>query len=117
MAIRIIKYPISRAELLRERKERWSQLSLCEQLGNIGSEVHRTALAEGKNAERFVRARDRALELFDLTLADKRWHGRLRELGRAREVFCDGAEGGTLYGTTLAGLQGYFDRFALAKRV
>jgi len=95
----------------------WQRLSLCEQLGNIGSEVHRTALAEGKNAERFVRARDRALELFDLTLADKRWHGRLRELGRAREVFCDGAEGGTLYGTTLAGLQGYFDRFALAKRV
>ena len=95
----------------------WQRLSLCEQLGNIGSEVHRTALAEGKNAERFVRARDRALELFDLTLADKHWHGRLRELGRAREVFCDAAEGGHAYGSTLAGLQSYFDRFALAKRV
>ena len=56
MAIRIVKNPISRAELLKERKERWSQLSLCEQLGNIGSEVHRTALAEGKNAERFALA-------------------------------------------------------------
>jgi len=95
---------------------KWKTLSLCEQLGNIGSEVHRSALAQGKNAERFLRARDRALELFDLTLADDRWRGRLREIGRAREVFCDAATGGERYGSTLESLQKYFDQFALAAR-
>lgn len=94
----------------------WGLLSLSEQLGNIGSEVHRAALAEGKNAERFLRARDRALELFDLTLTDERWHGRLREIARAREVFCDAATGGKMYGTTLDSIQKYFDQFALAAR-
>ena len=91
-------------------------LSLSEQLGNIGSEVHRAALSRDKNAGRFLSARDRALELFDLTLADERWRGRLREIARAREVFCDAATGGTLYGTTLEGIQKYFDQFALAAR-
>lgn len=94
----------------------WRRLSLAEQMGNIGSEVHRAALSRGKNAARFLGARDRALELFDLTLADKRWHGRLREIARAREVFCDAATGGTLYGTELENIQKYFDQFALAAR-
>jgi len=95
---------------------RWQTLSLPEQLGNIGSEVHRARIAEQKNQNRFIAARDRALELFDLTLADPRWHGRLREIARAREVFCDAAEGGKQYQTTLAELEPYFDRFALAVR-
>lgn len=95
---------------------RWHTLSLAEQLGNIGSEVHRSALAEGKNAKRFLRARDRALELFDLTLADNRWRGRLREIARARELFCDASTGGASYGTTLASLEKYFDQFAVLAR-
>ena len=66
---------------------RWLVLSLAEQLGNIGSEVHRARLAQKVNESRFIAARDRALELFDLTLADVRWRGRIRELARAREVF------------------------------
>ncbi len=95
---------------------RWQKLSLAEQLGNIGSEVHRSVLAEGKNTDRFLRARDRALELFDLTLADRRWRGRLREIARARELFCDASTGGASYGTTLASMQKYFDQFALLAR-
>ena len=94
----------------------WQTLSLAEQLGNIGSEVHRSALAEGKNAERFIRARDRTLELFDLTLADNRWRGRMREIARARELFCDASTGGASYGTTLASLEKYFDQFAVLAR-
>ena len=95
---------------------RWQTLSLAEQLGNIGSEVHRSALAEGKNAERFLRARDRALELFDLTLADQRWSGRMREIARARELFCDASTGGASYGATLASMEKYFDQFAVLAR-
>ena len=94
----------------------WYTFSLAEQLGNIGSEVHRARLSQGKDEIRFQNARDRALELFDLTLMDARWHGRLREIGRAREVFCDAVLGGNEYDSTLESLEPYFDHFALAAR-
>lgn len=97
-------------------QEKWQALTLAEQMGNIGSEVSRAASAAGKNETRFLAARDRALELFDLTLDDLRWRGRLFELARAREVFCDASLGGKEYGATLQDLQPYFDHFALAAR-
>ena len=92
---------------------RWHQMTLSEQLGNIGSEVSRANLAEGKDKKRFDGAVDRALELFDLTISDSRWRGRLREIGRAREVFCDAVYGGKEYGSSFKNLQNYFDHFAL----
>ncbi|MEK7509276.1 MAG: hypothetical protein AAB605_01030 [Patescibacteria group bacterium] len=95
---------------------RWQQLTLAEQMGNIGSEVSRAATAFGKNEARLESALIRGLELFDLTLADPRWKGRKSEIGRAREVFCDAVLGGKEYGTTFPGLQKYFDQFALASR-
>ena len=92
---------------------RWQTMSLAEQLGNIGSEVHRAAT---ENTDRALRARDRALELFDLTLADPRWRGRLREIARSREIFCDAALGGKEYGSTIEQLEKYFNQFALLAR-
>ncbi|MFQ5540814.1 MAG: hypothetical protein ACE5F4_01025 [Candidatus Paceibacteria bacterium] len=95
---------------------RWHALSLAEQLANIGSEVHRARIAQEKGLEsRFHSAADRALELFDLTLADLRWKAqkRLFELGRMRAVLADAFLGGEEYGATLDGLEPYFDRFAL----
>lgn len=91
-------------------------MTLAEQMGNIGSEVHRARMSERTNEARFLRARDRALELFDLTLTDPRWRGRLREIARAREVFCDAVEGSNAYGSTLESLEPYFDRFAFVAR-
>ena len=41
--------------------ERWQKLSLAEQMGNIGSEVHRAHKAQGVHEIRFLTARDRAL--------------------------------------------------------
>ncbi|MEK7513089.1 MAG: hypothetical protein AAB601_02720 [Patescibacteria group bacterium] len=95
----------------------WFVLPLAEQLGNIGSEISRARQAEGKDGERFQGARDRALDLFDLTLQDSRWKGRRWEIARAREVFCDALYGGKLYGSSLGDLQKYFDQFALAVRM
>lgn len=95
---------------------RWHTLTLFEQLGNIGSEVSRARSAQSKNEQRFQNSVDRALELFDLTLSDKRWRGRLREIGRAREVFCDARYGGKEYGSSLADLECYFNHFALVAR-
>ncbi|MEK7185231.1 MAG: hypothetical protein AAB726_01275 [Patescibacteria group bacterium] len=108
---------------------RWGELSLSEQMGNIGSEVSRATRQEGKDKKLFDAASDRALELFDLTLSDKRWRensksgskngggkGRLQEIGRAREFFCDAILGGKEYGTKLVDLQKYFDYFGIAAR-
>lgn len=59
---------------------------------------------------------DRALELLDLTLADPRSRGRLREIARGRELLCDAAGGRQAYGTTLEDLDRYFLAFAVAAR-
>ena len=97
--------------------ERWATLSLAAQLGNIGSEVGRAARArEQHREERFEPALDRALELFDLTLADVRWRGRRREIARAREVVCDFLVGDNVHGSTAESLDAYFLPFAVAAR-
>jgi len=70
----------------------------------------------GKDERLAAGAFDRALELLDLTLADPRWRGRLREIARARELLCDAALGGCEHGATLGDLDRYFLEFALAAR-
>jgi len=96
----------------------WRSMTLMEQLGNIGSEVGRAARAkESGNGTRSWNALVRALELFDLTIADERWQGpRLREICRAREVVCDFLVGDNEYGSTAAALDAYFLPFAYAAR-
>lgn len=96
---------------------RWQQLSLVEQLGNVGSEVGRMLRWRGRDQRLMTGAFERALELLDLTLADSRWRGRLREIARARELLCDAATGGTEYGTTLEDMDRYFLAFAVAARI
>jgi hypothetical protein len=98
---------------------RWWQLSLAEQLGNIGSEVSRATKWSGRNEALARGALERALELFDLTLDDPRHRqspARLRELARAREVVVDFFDGSNEYRSTAADLQRYFDAYALAAR-
>lgn len=98
---------------------RWWELSLAEQLGNIGSEISRAVKWTGRNDDIARGALERALELFDLTLDDARHRqspARLRELARAREVVADFFAGPNQYGSTAAGLQKYFDAYALSVR-
>lgn len=92
--------------------ERWQQMTLAEQMGNIGSEISRVANSQNKNETRFQAAINRGIELFDLTIADARWHGRLQEIGRAKDVFMDAITGGTEYQSDLRSIQKYFDQFA-----
>ena len=97
---------------------RWQGLSLVEQLGNIGSEIHRAVMFKEKDETRFVGACDRALELMDFTLGDHRWNiSRLRELARIREMICDAMLGGKEYGSTFEYLDNYFFAFAFAARM
>jgi hypothetical protein len=98
---------------------RWYELSLAEQLGNIGSEISRAGKWSGRNATLARGALERALELFDLTLDDPRHRqspARLRELARAREVVVDFFDGPNQYHSTAESLQRYFDAYALAIR-
>ena len=94
-------------------KERWQTLTLAEQLGNIGSEVGRAAKWQAKDENSFWGATTRAMDLFDLTQADQRWHNRRSELDRAREVFADAVLGGKEYKSNLKDLEKYFMLFAL----
>lgn len=96
--------------------QRWFQLSLPEQLAHIGSEVCRTKNWQEKDEDIFQGAVERALELFDLTLEDARWRGRLREIARAREVFCDAVSGAKDYQTSLKDLERYFMPFTFLAR-
>lgn len=84
---------------------KWSELSLIKQLANIGSEVSRARKWQGKDEKIFRGAVERALELFDLTLEDQRWRGRLREIARTREIFCDTFFGGKEYRNSFKDLE------------
>ncbi len=97
--------------------ERWQKLSLIEQVANIGSEVYRVWQWQGKDQKLFEAAVARTLELFNFTISDPRWKRRLKELTRAREVFCDAVLGGKEYNSSLEDLDKYFFQFALAARL
>ena len=99
-------------------KGRWTTMSVAEQLGNVGAEVGRAMRAKAQgNAGRFDAALDRALELFDLTLADRRWKlHRLLEIARARETTVDFLLGDNEYGSTVELIDRYFTGFAVAAR-
>ena len=96
-----------------------SMINLRPSLGNRTRSVDpRAARAkESGNESRSWNALVRALELFDLTIADERWRGpKLREICRAREVVCDFLVGDNEYRSTAASIDAYFLPFAYAAR-
>lgn len=97
----------------------WARLELVEQLGNVGTEVDRTIRAhEAGRRRRFESALERALELFDLTAADPRWHGhRCQEVLRAREEFCRLFFDPDVPSGSAEGLHRYFFGFGHAARM
>jgi hypothetical protein len=95
---------------------RWSEFSLAEQLGNVGSEISRAINWRGRNQQFQERALDRALELLDLTTQTLDSKVRLKELLRVREALVDAILGGQEYGSTLEDLNKYFLNFAYLAR-
>ncbi|MFH1392627.1 MAG: hypothetical protein ABIG90_03060 [bacterium] len=95
---------------------RWKKLSLIEQMANIGSEVYRT-IKWRSNSDFAEKAFYRALELFDLTIEDKKNKKRLKEVIRARELFADYIIGDNQYKSSDKQWQKYFYNFNYAARI
>lgn len=95
---------------------KWFELSLCSQMGNIGSEIGRAKKWKDKDQKIYESAVFRAIELLDLTLSDERWKYRAKEIARAKEVVCDAYLGGEVYNSTFESLEKYFNHFAFAAR-
>jgi hypothetical protein len=96
---------------------RWFELSLVEQMANIGSEVERAiSWRERKNEAYSRQAIERALELLDLTIADTKNRHRLREPLRVREALADYFYADNQYGSSDTLWRNYFLAFAYAAR-
>jgi len=69
----------------------WDNLSLAEQLGNIGSELNRAQIWQDKgDVATSKKSLERAIGLVDLSLDIKHERPPVRkELARLREVICD----------------------------
>lgn len=100
---------------------RWGGMAFCLQMGNLGSEVSRSLKWFDKNEKRFRVSFERALELFDMTIDAARddvygsRSGKLKEVCRAREEFCDYFMG-NLWGTDPEKMMRYYDEFAMLGR-
>lgn len=92
----------------------WVNNSLLFQMANIGSEVSRTLKWQNKNPEIARRAFDRSLELFDLTITDKKNVERLKEILRARELWVDFFAYDNFHQSTREQWEKYFLPFAVA---
>ncbi len=96
----------------------WHQLSLTEQLANVGSEFSRAFRAK-KDAKpaRFMPAFERLAELLNLTLSDPRWPlGRKREIARLKENIFTHLYSETPDLAAIAPLERYFYYFGVARQ-
>jgi hypothetical protein len=94
---------------------RWRGFPLVEQLAHVGSEVERALRWKSKGDEALSRrALERGLELLDLTIADPKHLGRLREMTRLREVLLDYFVGENCYSSSESVWHKYFHAFAVA---
>jgi hypothetical protein len=67
--------------------EKWSRLSCQSQIMNIGAELSRAQNWQNLNKrDRTTECIARAIKLLDLTVQDKRWEDKLKELLRIREA-------------------------------
>ncbi len=96
---------------------RWKQMTLLEQMANIGSEVDRALHWKLKNNTSYSeKAAERALELVDLSLECTQEFPRLKELARVRETLVDYFFGTNQYQSSENMWRKYFLCFAVAFR-
>ena len=98
-------------------QQRWENLTLPQQLGSIGSEFSIYVLfLKKENTIDSSKSLAEVLRLLDLTIADKRWVNRLKDLTIFRKVLCDTTMGETVHHAAVDKLQDYILSFALLAR-
>ena len=96
---------------------RWYDLSFFEQMANVGAEIGRTVTWKEKGRPDYsYRAFERALELLDLTISDRKNRSRLRELARVREALADHFAFDNSFQSSDQSWQRYFQPFQFAAR-
>jgi hypothetical protein len=91
---------------------RWFELSLVEQMANIGCDIDRAIRWKNKaDFENSNKAFERALELLYLTIADSKNRARLRELCRVKYAVADYFAGDNSFCFTDESLHKYFFNF------
>lgn len=86
-------------------------------MGNIASELSRAVRFKKQNEiEHMNSSLWRLLDLFDLTIGDKKNSSRTRELCRFKEVLCDWYCQTEVYQVNLESLKNYSLNFALLAR-
>ncbi len=98
---------------------KWFELTFFEQMAHLGSEVIRAISWKKRNDEYSRRAMERALELLELTIDDKKNKSkpsRLKELTRLREALIDYFYFENQFGSTEDAWKKYFNGFAYAAR-
>lgn len=99
-------------------RQKWAELSIFEQMGNVGSEVGRAIKATRAGKERRAQnAIDRAVDLLDATvevLVREKKPG-TKEVLRAREEFLRLFYDGT-FEQDADNIERYFNQFAVAAR-
>lgn len=95
---------------------RWFELSLFDQMANVGMDVDRAIRRRQKgDLDGSKHAFDRALELINLTFLDpKHRNHRLKEIGRVREALIDYFVYDNEYGSSDELWQNYFYAFNYA---
>lgn len=87
-------------------QEKWSQLSLGQQMGHVASEIARARHWQEKgDTQSRNKALERALELIDLTLQDSRWKSKSSDILNLRQVISDSLSGNNNLNTALSDLE------------
>jgi hypothetical protein len=96
---------------------RWAEMSFCQQMANVGSEVERALnWQEKNNLEYSKKALYRALELLDLTINSVSKTSYLKELTRIRECLLDFFVGENSYKQNKISIKKFFYYFGLSAR-
>ncbi len=96
---------------------RWAQMSLSEQMANIGSEISRALNWKRKNNEKYcLKSVGRALELISLTLDCITVTSHIKELARLKEVILDYFYGNNEFSSSEILWEKYFNHFNFAAR-
>lgn len=96
---------------------RWAQMSLSEQMANIGSEISRALHWKRKNNESYcLKSVVRALELMALTIDCVTVPSHLKELTRVREAILDYFYGNNEFCSSEENWERYFNAFNFAAR-